>query len=193
MASLLAVHLVAVQTDGDDSVTTEVVDVLRKQDTLAALCSALKAASAAQPWPPGSTAFPVPWRLAVGVSHLARLGCFAELESAIEPLAVVALGVSQSPSRKEEGVKRCRDALVALVGKGNTADADKIKQVVEETAVAKDANEGDLQAVRDVLEAACTAKAEGRPLSRNSDPAYARRPPSTPSRNSISERASSGL
>merc|ERR1719235_2047918 len=107
MASLLAVHLVCVQADGDDSVATEVVEVLRKQETPAALCSALKAASAAEPWPPGSTAFPVPWRLAVGVSHLARLGCFAELESAVEPLAVVALGVSQSPSKKEEGIRRC--------------------------------------------------------------------------------------
>eukprot|EP00746_Dinoflagellata_sp_MGD_P068366 gnl/MRDRNA2_/MRDRNA2_28151_c0_seq1.p1 gnl/MRDRNA2_/MRDRNA2_28151_c0~~gnl/MRDRNA2_/MRDRNA2_28151_c0_seq1.p1 ORF type:complete len:475 (+),score=81.09 gnl/MRDRNA2_/MRDRNA2_28151_c0_seq1:76-1500(+) len=169
MASLLAVHLVTAQPDGDESVTSELVDVLRKQDTLADLSSALKAASAAQPWPPGSTAFPVPWRLAVGVSHLARLGCFAELESAIEPLAVVALGVSRSPSKKEEGVRRCRDALVALVCGGDNADADMIKKVVEDTAKAQDAKEGDLQAVREILERACTAKAEGRPVSRGSD------------------------
>lgn len=172
MASLLAVHLVAVQADGDESVTSEVVDVLRKQETPAALCSALKAASAAEPWPPGSTAFPVPWRLAVGVSHLARLGCFTELESAIEPLAVVALGVSQSPSRKEEGIRSCRRALAALVGAGNNTDgfdADMIKQVVEDTAIATEATEADLQAVREALAAARAAREEGRPLSRNSN------------------------
>lgn len=145
MGSMLAVHLAMTQESSVDEAKSDVIDLLKERNVASALSEALSAAVAAQPWPPNSNAFPLVWRLAMSVSHLAHLGFHAELRDTVAPLATVALRSSQVVALPAEAVHWSKEALRALA-EGDGDDA-VVKTIVQSVAEATNATEAELEVV----------------------------------------------